>query len=688
MAKMTESELAAQLDSAARDTAQFAGEFMADNTKYLEAYLGLKTGDFAAIPNSSSAISTDVQDVVESDMPSLARVFLGSGEVLVFEANTENQAEIEEVEQKTKYIDWIVRKQPDSFEIIHNWLKDALIQKNSVVKYFMDESKSIDEESFTNISEEELIAVTETLNGPDVKSVKIIEQDINEDGTYNLKFKVTRQIQKVCIINIPPEDFRITRNAKSIDDAYLVGDVVRKTRGELLADGFSKDLINQLPSYGDESTAQNSSIETIREYDQGGEFDGESTTDWSNQKVEIQDFYTKIDFDGDGIAERRHVMMSGGKILVNEVYDHCPYASLSAVLMPHKAIGRSRAELVYETQRQKTSLLRSMNDNIHQVNNPRNVVHPDVDLDDLLTVRPNGIVRLDDDTQITPQQAVVPLVIPYIGDKTLQVIQYVDQARAQSTGSLLANQGLDADKINKETATRFNGIKDNSDAKVELIARNFAETGFRKLYEGIAWLVSKFQDTQQEFRVLGKALTINPSSWKYKHSVSTSVGLGAGNNERLVESLQGIYAIQQQLHQQGSMLVDNKDMYNTLKRVVDGLGLPNVQEFFNNPDEPKELLLRQNELLNQQVLMMQQQMQVLQQQADNPLAEAELVKREGELAIAQGKLALDSAKLAEDKRQFDITAMQKQSKQDEDTALEITKLELDNNTELPGGLNG
>lgn len=685
---MTESELAAQLDSAARDTAQFAGEFMADNTKYLEAYLGLKTGDFAAIPNSSSAISTDVQDVVESDMPSLARVFLGSGEVLVFEANTENQAEIEEAEQKTKYIDWIVRKQPDSFEIIHNWLKDALIQKNSVVKYFMDESKSIDEESFTNISEEELIAVTETLNGPDVKSVKIIGQDINDDGTYNLKFKVTRQVQKVCIINIPPEDFRITRNAKSIDDAYLVGDVVRKTRGELLADGFSKGLIDQLPSYGDESTAQNSSIETIREYDQGGEFDGESTTDWANQKVEIQDFYTKIDFDGDGIAERRHVMMSGGKILVNEVYDHCPYASLSAVLMPHKAIGRSRAELVYETQRQKTSLLRGMNDNIHQVNNPRNVVHPDVDLDDLLTVRPNGIVRLDDDTQITPQQAVVPLVIPYIGDKTLQVIQYVDQARAQSTGSLLANQGLDADKINKETATRFNGIKDNSDAKVELIARNFAETGFRKLYEGIAWLVSKFQDTQQEFRVLGKALTINPSSWKYKHSVSTSVGLGAGNNERLVESLQGVYAIQQQLAQQGSVLVDNKDMYNTLKRIVDGLGLPNVQEFFNNPDEPKELLLRQNELLNQQVLMMQQQMQVLQQQADNPLAEAELVKREGELAIAQGKLALDSAKLAEEKRQFDITAMQKQSKQDEDTALEITKLELDNKTELPGGLNG
>ena len=141
----------------------------------------------------------------------------------------------------------------------------------------------------------------------------------------------------------------------------------------------------------------------------------------------------------------------------------------------------------------------------------------------------------------------MPLVIPYIGDKTLQVIQYVDGARAQTTGANMANQGLDADSIGKETATRFNGIEAKGDEKMELIARNYAETGVRKLYEGIAWLVSRFQDTQTEFRVLGKALTVNPTQWKYNHHIQSNVGLGRGNNEKSIESLQGIFAIQSQL---------------------------------------------------------------------------------------------------------------------------------------------
>ena len=122
------------------------------------------------------------------------------------------------------------------------------------------------------------------------------------------------------------------------------------------------------------------------------------------------------------------------------------------------------------------------------------------------------------------------------------------------------------------------------------------------------------------------------------------------------------------------------------KRIVDGLGLPNVQEFFNDPEEPDQLLLRQNELLNQTVLQMQEQMQLMQQQLDNPLAEAEMVKREGDIAIAQGKLALESAKLQEQQRQFNVETAQKGVKQQEDTALKLTELELQNNQDVPGSL--
>jgi hypothetical protein len=306
------------------------------------------------------------------------------------------------------------------------------------------------------------------------------------------------------------------------------------------------------------------------------------------------------------------------------------------------------------------------------VNNPRNVVHPDIDLDDMLTVRSNGIIRLEEDTNVLPGQAVFPLVVPYIGQQALQVIQYIDTTRAQATGSLLANQGLEADDLNQETATRFNGVQDASDAKIELIARNYGETGFRKLYEGIAWLVSRYQNTEQEFRVLGKALSVNPKSWKYNHHVQSNVGLGAGDNEKSLQSLQGIYGIQQSLIQQGSTLADEKDVYNTLSRMVEGIGFPRVNEFFNDPDEPAETLKAENEILNKMVVQLQEQLQGL----ANPLAEAEQIKAQASLVKAQATQELDIAKLQADNAQFVAKLESDNKKTSEDLALKLTELEL------------
>lgn len=683
MPKMTDSELAAILSAAEQDAAIFNGEFMSQNEKFLKGYLGEPYGD--EVEGQSSVVSTDIADVVEADMPSLARIFMGSGDILSFVASTDNPAELQEAEEKTKYVNWVVRNQPESFKTQHDWLKDAEIQKNGVVKYFVDEKKEVEEVEYTGVDQTELAAITESLQGAEVDKVKVEIAEQTEDElnqTFDIKFRVTRTDEKIKIINIPPESFLISKNASSKHDAELVGDRVRKTRGELLAEGFDRELIKMLPHVSDTERGD-SNIKSIRFDDEGGADEDNDIADWASESVEISDLYVKVDYDGDGIAERRHVLMSGQHILINESFNHVPYASLSAVLMPHKAIGRSRAEITYETQRQKTALTRGMLNNIYMVNNPRNVVHPDVDLDDMLNVRVNGIVRMEDDTTILPQNAVFPLAVPYIGDRTLQVIQYVDQARAQSTGALLPNQGLDADAIAKETATRFQGVERSSQAKIELVARNYAETGYRDLFEGIAWLASRFQNTTTEIRVLGKQLTINPSGWKYNHHVESNVGLGAGNNEALIESLQGIYAIQQQEMQLGSPLVDNKDKYNTLKRIIDGLGLPRVNEFFNDPEEESELLLRQNELLNQTVLQLQQQVQQLQ----NPLAEAEAIKREGDIAIAQGKLALEGAKLQEDQRQFNVETAQDSRQHSEELAARLTELELKFNQNVQGSLS-
>jgi len=689
--KMSDSELVALLSQAEEDAATYNGEFSADNTKFLSAYLGEKTGEFSSIPNQSSVVSTDIADVVEADMPSLARIFLGSGDVVTFQPNTESEIEIQEAKEKTKYVNWIVRSQPESFNIIHNWLKDAEIQKNGIVKYFIEEQKEVEQVEYDNVDAQEIQAIIESLKGSKVDRVKveieeqeeseIIGDEPNQNATFEIKFRVTTEKQKVCILNIPPESFLITRNARSIEDAELVGDRVRKTRGELLSEGFDRELIDQLSTV-DGADYRNSNLDSVRNRDQGGSNYDTNINNWASENVEISDLYVKVDFDGDGIAERRHVMISGNKVLVNEYFNHVPYASLSAILMPHKAIGRSRAEITYPYQLQKTALQRGINDNIYMVNNPRNVVHPDVDLDDMLTVRTNGIVRMDEDTNILPGNAVFPLQIPYIGQQALQVIQYVDSTRAQTTGSLMSNQGLDADKLNQETATRFNGVKDGSDAKIELIARNYGETGFRKLYEGIAWLVSRYQNTETEFRVLGKALTVNPKSWKYNHYVQSNVGLGAGDNEKSLEMLQGIYGIQQSLITQGSTLADEKDVYNTLSRIIEGAGFPRVNEFFNDPEEPNETLKAENEILNKMVVQLQEQAAAMQ----NPLAEAEQIKQQAFLVKAQSDAQIKVAQLQYDNEQFQAKLMADMKKANEDLALKLTELELKYNTDVPGAV--
>ena len=688
MAQMSELELLSNVNAAEEDATIFNGEFTKDNEKYLREYLGRPYGD--EVPDQSSVVSTDIADVVESDMPSLARIFMGSGDIITFHSNTDSESEIREAEEKTKYINWLVRSQPNSFHILHSWMKDAEIQKNGVVKYSVEDFKSVETVKYTDVDQTELAEIVESLKDSKVDKVKVevAEQLENEEtGRFDLSFRVTKERKKPNIINVPPESFLITRNATSVDDALMVGDRMRKTRGELVADGFSRELIDKLPTVGDQDVRA-TILNDIRNRDQGGADLGvENTSDWATQHVDIIDMYIKIDFDGDGIAERRHVMTSGNNVLINEPFDHVPYASLSAILMPHKAIGRSRAEITSSTQKQKTVLLRGMLNNMYMVNNPRNVVHPDVDLDDMLTVRTNGIVRMDDDTQILPANAVFPLQIPYIGDRTLQVLQYVDTAKAQSTGALLANQGLDADAIGRETATRFTGIEEAGEAKIELIARNYAETGYRKLYEGLAWMVSRFQDTETEFRVLGKALTVNPKSWKYDHHIVSNVGLGAANNDQLIQSLQGIYGIQQQLKLQGSALTDEADIYNTLDRIVKGLGLPSVDEFFNNPEEPDDLLRAENEILNKALVEAQQMVQNLQ----NPLAEAEEIKAQATLIKAQGDQEVKAAGLLKDMNEFkeemrlEFAKLQEDARQaDQKTAVDLTTLEVNSGVDVPG----
>jgi len=673
MPKMSENELLALVNEAERDAVRYSGEWMAENESYLNAYWREAYGD--EVEGQSQVVTSDCADVVESDMPSLVRTFLGSKDIMKFEPATGSERDVQEAEEKTKYVNWLVRQQSSSFKVIHDWMKDALIQKMGVVKFGYEENEKTEVLEWDGLSDEELAVIDIELRQLADKGIKVeyVGQDTNEDGTQYIKVRKTWTDKEFFVRGVPTEEFIISRNATCVDDAEVVGDTTMVTKGELIAAGYDELMVKNLPSMDD--LDEQSSMKAIRFKQEGGEKWRDSISHWVNQRVQVYYLYMNVDFDGDGVAERRYIVKAGNKILENEQHDIVPYSMLSSVMMPHSAIGRGRVEQVTDYQRINTVLSRQILDNVYRVNNGRVVVNDEVtNLDDLLTVRPNGIVRTTSD----PLTAVAQLQTPYIGQQALQIVQYMDSLRAQTTGSQLANQGLQADTLHKETATRFEGIQDSAAAKIELVARVFAETGFRKLYEGMAWYVSRFQDEAQEIIVLGKPMLIDPRKWMNNDRISSNVGLAAGDDDKMITNMSALLAIHQQLGMAGSPLTDPKIIYNILSRIIGAMGIANVNDFANDPEIPEQMLMAQNVQLQNAVQQLQQMVQT------NPLAEAEEVKAQADLVKAQATQDLNIAKLAEEQRQFNEKALQDQNKLIADLEAKYTELELKYSQDVPG----
>ena len=664
MAKMKEHELLAIVEQARDDAVKNQGKFVSDSEEFLQYYLGHPLGN--EVEGQSSVISTDCSQVVDSDMTSLARMFLGPQEVMEFTPQIGSEADVIEAEQKTKYINYLIRGQQDSFRIIHGWLKDALIQKISVLKYEYYEEEKVRVKEFDNLSDDELILLTEDLKNLE-DEFEIVGRDRDETGNY-IKIELKRTEKGVRYSKIPLENFVVSRNASCKDDAEIVGDVTLISKGDLIGMGYDEELVKRLPSK--EHSVKDSNLSAVRFHSEGGEDISEDVKHWASEEVEVSDLYVLVDYDGDGLVERRRVILAGNEILENEQLDHVPYALLSADLMPDSLIGRSLVEITKKTQDIKTAMYRQILDNIYRVNSARVVVNDmDTNIDDLLVNRPNGIVRTNNPT---PANAVAMLQTPYIGDKALQVVQYVDSVRQQDTGGIIANQGLDSDQLHNETATRFKGVERAATAKVEHIARVFAETGFKELYEGMAWLVSHYHKNKVEIIYQGEQMMIDPRFWKYDHNIRSNVGLAASTDEALTSNLGNILTALLSFKEQGMTLVDEKKIFNTMDKIIKSMGMHSSQEFVNDPEKPEEILMAENEQLKMMVAQLQQQVQ------SNPIAEAEMIRAQAKLSEAENKQQIEAAKMLQNQDQFE-----------QQLEYDYTKLEVDAATDIIGkGVSG
>ena len=586
------------------------GNLSESRKKSLEYYLGDKLG--TEIDGRSQVVSTDVSDTIESILPNLLRIFTASDKVVKCEPVTAEDVPM--ADQATTYLNHVFYKENNGFQLLYNFFKDALIEKNGFLKIYWDESESVEFETYQNLSLEDKEALEDTrdeiefieeeevedefskgefekaIEQYEAQGLEIPEMQTPDFILYNCKIKRTKKTGKIKVESVPPEEFLIDRNAKTIEDADFVSHKVLISRSDLIAMGYDEDEVNNLPASSDDIY---NTENTVRQ----GNIDEYLTDDYAqgqNTKVSIYESYVKYDYDEDGIAELRKIVSAGddgSMVLENMPCDNIPFVTVTPIPMPHRFYGRSVSELVEDIQLMKSTVMRQLLDNMYLTNNNRVAVMDGmVNMDDLLTTRPGGVVR----TKQPPNQVMQPLQSQPISQQAFPMLSYLDTVREARTGITKSAQGLDADTLNSKTATGVNTLMTQTQMRSELIARIFAETGVKDLFRKILELMVKYQDREKVVMLNNQYIPVKPTEWKDRFNISIVVGLGTGSKEQQTVMLNSILERQIQAFQlQGGKempMVSLKNIYNTLSKVIENAGLKNVENYFVDPDIGKQMM--------------------------------------------------------------------------------------------------
>ena len=600
---LTETEVAAILQSEIHSSLGYIGSDITNQRqKSLEYYFGEPFGNEQE--GRSQVVSTDVSDVIESILPTLLRTFAASDDVVRCDPVS---AEDEEVaRQATDYLNYVFNKDNDGFVALYTLFKDALIQKNGIAKVYWDTSEKREQETYEKLSDDEYtmlldeedIEVKEHSEYADQKAIDakqtmmeqtddpLLMEQIEDAPTPMLHDVVLIRKEtygKVKIETIPPEEFLIERRAKNLQEANFLAHRTTQTRSDLIEAGFDEDIVNALPS----DTADKYNEEKVSRY-RNLDYDfssnsGEASTD----EITVYECYAKIDAEGDGIAKLRKITLAGTgayQVLDDELCDSIPFISITPIMVPHRFFGRSVSEMTEDLQLIKSTVMRQLLDNMYLTNNNRvAVMDGQVNLDDLLTNRPGGVVR----TKGAPGQVMMPMQTQTINQQAFPLLEYLDTVREQRTGITRYSQGMDADSLNK-TATGVNVILTQAQMRVELIARIFAETGVKDMFGKIFELVVKHQDKERIIKIRNTFVPFRPMEWRNRCNVSINVGLGTGSRDQQLSILNNILQTQlKALELQGTPagpMVNLRNIYNTLSKIVENAGLKNTGLFFTDPD--------------------------------------------------------------------------------------------------------
>lgn len=602
-----------------------------DRAAAIDYYLGEPFGN--EVEGRSQVISMDVQDTIEAALPQLLKVFVSGDRVVQFDPKGPEDQEASE--QETDYVNHVVMEKNDGYKVFYVWMKDALLSKNGYVKVYYEQEKEVEEESYAGLTDGQLAMLV------DNEKVEVLEHTAYDDPSFNaqeaiaqsmmtgeplppapqlhdIKIRITETEDKICIENVAPENMMISvdTSGPSVFNSRFVQHREIMSRAEAAEMfGLSEKKMDGIFAETNEAYQLEAIARDIynEEYDRVVEGDN----------ILVRDTYIRIN------DELMRYVVIGNTIVLKEKADVIPFACITPMIMPHRHIGRSYSDLTMDIQLIKSTLLRGQLDNMYLANNGRYAISSRVNLDDMLTSRPGGIVRVEGE----PGTAIMPLSHPPLPASTFSMVEYMDSMKEKRTGVTAYNQGLDANSLNK-TATGIQQVMNASQQRLELVARTFAETGVKDLFKLVHRLVRTSYTKPDIVRLRNKWVDVDPREWKNRNDLTISVGLGAGNKDQQLVHLNTILAMQKEALSAG--LTDGSKIYNALAKLTQNAGFKNPEEFWTNPAENPQG--QGQEQPSEAETLVQGQLMIEQQKAQAAI-EQEQIRSQNDILIEREKIA-------------------------------------------------
>lgn len=614
----------------------------------LDYYFGRPRGD--EIAGRSEQQSLDVADMIESVLAETTPIF--SNDTNVSFGALDEQDE-DQAQEESRVVNHVIMQSNTGYVLLYTTIKDALLQKNGIVHVYVDEKLSVGNEQFKDLNPMEMMQALQPAD--DDEEIVLVSQEPSESdpNLMDIEIKRVRARTKLVVDPVPPEDFKYYAGWDKLDLEGCPFTARRRvvSRSDLILAGYDKDVVDRLPPY----TSKDDEVSVSRNQSNVSETSRYTSAHKATDPIEIWYCCAQIDEDGDGVAELRWLVVAGAnaeEVLEDIPCNYVPFASGTSYLMPHRFLGLSLFDKLWDVQDGKTTTLRQWDDNLNTMNNRRLAVDYSgmEDPDSLLESKPGGVVSCNR----PPADVIMPVPADDIGPSCQLNLEYYDRIAARRAGATLDIQSRGQNMPGGVGSLGLDRLMTAEEQMAAMMARSFGETLIRNMYKLVHYALRTDFQGELKAKISGSWVNSNPSQWKPRDDLEVTVGLSGTERVRKMGVLGQVLGQQLGLMQQGGdgVLVDDTKVHNTLTDFAQLGNLSHPERYWIDPQSQEaQQRKQQNAMMAQQQSQAQMQQMQAQMQMQQQVAQAELGKAQAQMMKVRVQAQLDSMKQKLDRLQ-------------------------------------